>query len=66
MIARVKAEEAKAKYQLLVTEDTLADRKEALNRLLGRDLLFDFSVEGVPTALPEEMDLQAARKLALA
>jgi len=63
---RVKAEEAKAKYQLLVTEDTLADRKEALNRLLGRDLLVDFSVEGVPTALPEEMDLQAARKLALA
>jgi outer membrane protein TolC len=63
---RVKAEEAKAKYQLLVTEDTLADRKEALNRLLGRDLLVEFSVEGVPTALPEEMDLQAARKLALA
>jgi outer membrane protein TolC len=63
---RVKAEEAKAKYQLLVTEDTLADRKEALNRLLGRDLLVDFSVEGVPTALPEETDLQAARKLALA
>jgi outer membrane protein len=63
---RVKAEEAKAKYQLLITEDTLADRKEALNRLLGRDLLVDFSVEGVPTALPEEMDLQAARKLALA
>ena len=62
---RVKAEEAKAKYQLLVTEDTLADRKEALNRLLGRHLLVDFSVEGVPTALPEEMDLQAARKLAL-
>ena len=62
---RVKAEKAKAKYQLLVTEDTLADRKEALNRLLGRHLLVDFSVEGVPTALPEEMDLQAARKLAL-
>ena len=62
---RVKAEEAKAKYQLLVTEDTLADRKEALNRLLGRHLLVDFSVEGVPTALTEEMDLQAARKLAL-
>jgi len=63
---RVKAEEAKAKYQLLVTEDTLGDRKEALNRLLGRDLFVDFSVEGVPTALPEEMDLQAARNLALA
>jgi outer membrane protein TolC len=62
---RVKAEEEKAKYQLLVIEDTLSDRKEALNRLLGRDLLVEFSVEPVPTALPEELDLQAARKLAL-
>jgi outer membrane protein len=62
---RVKAEEAKAKYQLLVIEDTLSDRKEALNRLLGRDLLVDFSVEAVPNALPEELDLQAARRLAL-
>lgn len=63
---RVKSEEAKAKYQLLVIEDTLADRKETLNRLLGRDLLVDFSVEPVPAALPEEMDLQTARRLALA
>ena len=62
---RVKAEEAKAKYQLLVIEDTLSDRKEALNRLLGRDLLVDFSIEAVPNALPEELDLQAARRLAL-
>jgi outer membrane protein TolC len=63
---RVKAEEAKAKYQLLVIEDTLSDRKEALNRLLGRDLLVDFSVEAVPTALPEELNFQAAQKFALA
>jgi outer membrane protein len=62
---RVKAEEAKAKYQLLVNEDTLSDRKETLNRLVGRDLLVDFSIEAVPNALPEELDLQAARKLAL-
>jgi outer membrane protein TolC len=62
---QVRAEEEKAKYQLLVVEDTLSDRKEALNRLLGRDLLVEFSVEPVPTALPEELDLQAARKLAL-
>jgi outer membrane protein TolC len=62
----IKAEEAKAKYQLVVIEDTLSDRKEALNRLLGRDLLVEFSVEPVSTALPEELDLQAARKLALA
>jgi outer membrane protein len=63
---RVKSEEAKANYQLLVIEDTISDRKEALNRLLGRDLLVEFSVEPVPTALPEELDVQAARKLALA
>jgi outer membrane protein TolC len=63
---RVKAEEAKAKYQLLVIEDALSDRKEALNRLLGRDLLIEFSVQPVSSALPEELDLQAARRLALA
>jgi outer membrane protein TolC len=50
----------------MVTEDALSDRKEALNRLLGRDLLVEFSVEPVPSALPEELDLQAARRLALA
>ena len=63
---RVKAEEAKAKYQLMVIEDTHSDRKESLNRLLGRDLLVEFSVQPVSSALPEELDLQAARKLALA
>jgi len=63
---RIKAEEAKAKYQLLVVEDALSDRKEALNRLLGRDLLAEFSVQPVPSALLEELDLPAARRLALA
>jgi outer membrane protein TolC len=62
---RIKAEEAKAKYRLMVIEDALSDRKEALNRLLGRDLLVEFTVEPVPIVLPEEMDLQAARKLSL-
>ena len=63
---RIKAEEAKAKYQLLVIEDTLSDRKEGLNRLLGRDLLAQFSVQPVSSALPEELDLGEARKRALA
>jgi outer membrane protein len=63
---RIKAEEEKAKYQLLLTEDALSDRKEAMNRLLGRDLLVDFSVEPVSSALPEEQDLADARRLALA
>ena len=63
---RIKAEEEKAKYQLLVVEDALSDRKETLNRLLGRDLLVEFSVQPVSSSLPEELDLQAARRLALA
>ena len=63
---RIKAEEAKAKYQLLLIEDTLSDRKEALNRLLGRDLLAEFSVQPVSAVLPEELELAAARKRALA
>jgi outer membrane protein TolC len=63
---RVKAEMAKATYQLLLIEDALSDRKESLNRLLGRDLLVEFSVQPVSSALPEELDLQAARRIALA
>ncbi len=63
---RVKAEEAKARYQLMVIEDALSDRKESMNRLLGRDLLVEFSVQPVSSALPEELNLQAARNIALA
>jgi outer membrane protein len=61
----VKAELAKAVYQLTTIEDTLADRKEALNHLLGRDLETAFSAETVPSTLPEEQDLTAARAIAL-
>jgi outer membrane protein len=63
---RIKAEQEKAKYQLLLIEDAFSDRKEAMNRLLGRDLLVDFSVQPVSSALPEEQDLSEARRLALA
>jgi outer membrane protein TolC len=61
---RITAQRTKALYQLTVTEDALADQKEALNRLLGRDLLEDFTVEMVPASLPEESSLQQARKVA--
>jgi outer membrane protein TolC len=61
----VKAELAKAVYQLTTIEDALADRKEVLNHLLGRNLQIDFSVESVPTTLPEEQDLATARAIAL-
>jgi outer membrane protein TolC len=62
---RVRAELARASYQLAVIQDALADRKESLNHLLGRDLQTAFSVETVPSTLPEEEDQPAARKTAL-
>ena len=61
----VKATLAKAIYQLTVIDDALADRKEVLNNLMGRSLRTEFSVETIPTTLPEEEDLAAARAIAL-
>jgi outer membrane protein TolC len=61
----VKAEVAKATYQLTTIEDTLADRKEVLNHLLGRSVQMEFSVEPVPATLPEQENLPAARATAL-
>jgi outer membrane protein TolC len=58
----VRAKLSQQRYQLLVLEDTLASQKEALNRLLGRELATDFSVEEQPLPTPEELDLAAARK----
>jgi outer membrane protein TolC len=61
----IAAQWSKASYQLTVNQNALADRKEALNRLLGRDLQTDFAVETLPASLPEESSLQQARKFAL-
>src|ERR1700719_2032316 len=61
----VKAELAKASYQLTTIEDTLADSKDALNHLLGRSVQAEFSVEPVPATFPEQEDLSAARATAL-
>jgi outer membrane protein len=58
----VKAKLSNQRYQLLVLQDTLASQKEALNRLLGRDLATDFSVEEQPMPSAEELDLTAARR----
>ncbi len=62
---RITAQRSKALYQLAVMQDTLADQKETLNRLLGRDLLAEFTFEMVPDSLPEESSLQEARKSAI-
>jgi outer membrane protein TolC len=61
---RITAQRTKAFYQLTVIKDALADRKEALNHLLGRDLQAEFTVEMVPASLPEESSVQEARKIA--
>jgi outer membrane protein TolC len=61
----VKAELAKATYQLTTIEDTLADSKDVLNHLLGRGVQTEFSVEPVPATFPEQEDLSAARATAL-
>src|SRR5260370_39970324 len=61
----VKAELAKATYQLTTIEDKLSDSKEGLNHLLGRSVQSEFSVEPVPASLPEQEDLPAARAIAL-
>jgi outer membrane protein TolC len=61
----VKAELARATYQLTMIEDTLADSKDVLNHLLGRGVQTEFSVEPVPATFPEQEDLSAARATAL-
>ena len=61
----VKAELAKAAYQLTTIENTLADSKEALNHLLGRGVQTEFSVEPVPATFPEQENLSTARATAL-
>jgi outer membrane protein TolC len=61
----VKAEVAKATYQLTTIEDGLADSKEVLNHLLGRSVQTEFSVEPVPATLLEQEDLSAARATAV-
>lgn len=61
----VKAEVAKATYQLTTIEDKLADSKELLNHLLGRSVQTEFSVKPVPATLPEQEDLPLATTSAL-
>jgi outer membrane protein TolC len=62
---RIAAQRSKASYQLTVIQDALADQKEALNRLLGRDLQTEFFVETLPASLAEESSLQQARAFAI-
>jgi outer membrane protein TolC len=56
---------SRQQYQLLKLRDSTKTQKESFNRLLGRDLKVDFSVELQPLPAAEEIDLAAAQKLAL-
>jgi outer membrane protein TolC len=60
----VRSKLSQQRYQLLNLRDTFQTQKESLNRLLGRDLEIDFSVEVPPPPRTEEIDLVAAHALA--
>lgn len=56
---------AKAEYEALDLTNRLSTQKEQLNKLLGRDLLTDFSVGPVAEATIFEYDISASRRRAL-
>jgi outer membrane protein TolC len=62
---QVKAKLAQSQYQIVQLSDTLDTQKEQLNELLGRDIDVPFRTEAVPAMTPAEMDLKAARQMAL-
>jgi outer membrane protein TolC len=61
----VKARLKQQRYQLLKLQDGFELQKQALNRLLGRDLRTQFSVAIQPTSEIAELDLDVAQKQAL-
>jgi len=56
---------AKAEYEAVDLTNRLATQKEQLNKLLGRDVLRDFSVNPVAGATVFEYDISASRRRAL-
>ena len=56
---------AKAEYEALDLTNRLSTQKEQLNKLLGRDLLSDFSVGPVAEATISEYDISSSRRRAL-
>ena len=56
---------AKAEYEALDLTNRLSTQKEQLNRLLGLDVLTDFSVGSVAEATIFEYDISASRRRAL-
>jgi outer membrane protein TolC len=64
-VLNAKAKLMRQQYQLLTLHENLENQKEALNRLLGRDLRIDFSVEMGPPPSEDETNLPAAQNKAL-
>lgn len=61
----VRARLSQQRYQLVKLRDAGRTQKESLNRLLGRDLDTEFSVEVQPLPKAEELDPAAAHHMAL-
>ena len=62
---QVQARLARAEYEALDLTNRLSTQKEQLNKLLGRDVLTDFSVSPVTEATVFEYDISASRRRAL-
>jgi outer membrane protein len=61
----VRARLSQQRYQLVKFRDASKTQKESFNRLLGRDLKIEFSIEVEPVPAVEEIDPAAAQSLAL-
>lgn len=61
----VKTRLAKAEYDALTLDDTIATQKEQLNNLLGRDIHIEFDVSLPLESVAFDTDLEAARGRAL-
>jgi outer membrane protein TolC len=61
----VRARLSRQRYQLVKLRDSSKTQRESFNRLLGRDLEVEFSVELEPLPAAEEIELAAAQNLAL-
>ncbi len=64
-VLNVQSKISQQQYQILTLQDTLENQREALNRLLGRELTTEFLVEATPAPDQEEFDLAYARRTAL-
>src|SRR5258708_4458941 len=62
---QVQTQLAKAEYEAVDLTNRVSTQKEQLNKLLGRDVLTDFSVSPVSDATVFEYDISASRRRAL-